>query len=239
MIRSAVSRSTPLVLTLISLALLLLWDATGLDVALASRAGTPIGFPWREHWFLVKVMHEGARSLSWVLVIALFISIRWPFWILRRLSAGERAQLAFTTLASVLAVSLLKLTSSTSCPWDLQAFGGAAHYVSHWAWGVRDGGGGNCFPAGHASAGFAYIGGYFVFRRSSPGIARAWLACALVAGLALGLSQQLRGAHYMSHTLWTAWVCWVTAFAIDALVQQASRRRARRHSLQAPTGGPI
>ena len=228
MTRFAVSRFNPLVPTLLALAVLLIWDAAGLDVALASWAGTPMGFPWREHWFLVKVMHEGARSLSWVLVIALFISIRWPVWILRRLSVGERVQLAVTALASVMVVSLIKYTSRTSCPWELQAFGGAAHYVSHWAWGVRDGGSGNCFPAGHASAGFAYIGGYFVFRRSSPDIARVWLACALAAGLALGLSQQLRGAHYMSHTLWTAWVCWVTAFAIDALVRQASSLRQRR-----------
>ena len=222
MIRSAITRSSPLVLTILALVLLLIWDAVGLDVAMASWAGTSMGFPWREHWFLVKVMHEGARSLSWVLVIALFISIRWPVWILRRLSAGERAQLAVTALASVMVVSLIKFTSATSCPWELQAFGGAAHYVSHWAWGLRDGGSGNCFPAGHASAGFAYVGGYFVFRRSSPDIARAWLACALAAGLVLGVSQQLRGAHYMSHTLWTAWVCWVTAFVIDVLVRLAS-----------------
>jgi membrane-associated PAP2 superfamily phosphatase len=220
-------RFNPLVPTLISLALLLLWDAAGLDVVLASWTGTPMGFPWRENWFLAKVMHEGARSLSWVLVIALFLSIRWPAWILRRLSAGERAQLAGTALASVLVVSLLKSGSSTSCPWDLQAFGGAAHHVSHWAWGVRDGGGGHCFPAGHASAGFAYLGGYFAFRRSSPGTARAWLACALAAGLALGLSQQLRGAHYLSHTLWTGWICWVTACTVDAAVQWASHRRER------------
>src|SRR6478752_6683039 len=136
MIRSAITRSSPLVFTILALALLLVWDAVGLDVAMASWAGTPMGFPWREHWFLVKVMHEGARSLSWVLVIALFISIRWPVWILRRLSAGERAQLAVTALASVMVVSLIKYTSATSCPWELQDFGGAAHYVSHWAWGL-------------------------------------------------------------------------------------------------------
>jgi len=99
--------------------------------------------------------------------------------------------------------------------------------VSHWAWGVRDGGAGHCFPAGHASAAFAYLGGYFVFRRAAPGVARAWFAFALVTGLALGLSQQMRGAHFMSHTLWTAWFCWLTALAIDALVQALSGRRTR------------
>ena len=218
-------RSRLLAFTAIAFVLLVLWDASGLDLALAGWAGTPTGFPWRDNRFLVKVMHEGARDLSWLAVFGLFVAIRWPFSILRRLGRPERVQLAFTTLACVLVVSMIKHTSSTSCPWDLQAFGGSARYVSHWLWGVRDGGGGRCFPAGHASAAFAYVGGYFVFRRSAPGIARAWLAGTIVAGLTLGLAQQLRGAHYMSHTLWTGWICWTTAFALDALARRATRPR--------------
>ena len=224
MIRSAASR--PLALTLLALILLLLWDASGLDLVLARMAGTPTGFPLRDDGFLVNVMHEGAKALSWVLVIGLFAAIWWPVGVLRRLGRVERIQLAVTTLACVTVISLFKYTSKTSCPWDLQAFGGAARHVSHWAWGVGDGGPGKCFPAGHASAAFAYLGGYLVFRRTSPGVARIWFACALVAGLALGLSQQLRGAHYMSHTLWTAWLCWVTAFAIDSLVHGRTGRPA-------------
>jgi membrane-associated PAP2 superfamily phosphatase len=203
------------VLTVLALALLMTWDASGGDLWLARMAGTPMGFPWRENPFLVHVMHAGARNLSWLLVIGLFAAIRWPVGILRKLPVRDRAQLALTVLASVLAVSLIKHFSDTSCPWDLKEFGGVAHYVSHWAWGVGDGGAGGCFPAGHASAAFAYVGGYFVLRRAS---ARAAFICwggAVFAGLALGLSQQLRGAHYMSHTLWTAWICWSVAFAID------------------------
>jgi hypothetical protein len=127
-------------------------------------------------------------------------------------------------LASVIAVSILKNLSQTSCPWDLQEFGGVARYVSHWSWGVNDGGPGGCFPAGHASAAFAYVGGYFVLRRVSPRVAAVWLCVAVVAGLVLGVAQQLRGAHYMSHTLWTAWVCWAVGFAIELAV---TRRGAR------------
>lgn len=225
MIRAAAVAARPLVLTLLALALLLAWDATGWDLPLAELAGTPTGFPLRDNAFLVNVMHEGAKSLSWGLVIGLFVAIRWPVGVLRRLRRSERAQLAVSALASVIVISLVKHTSKTSCPWDLQAFGGVARHVSHWAWGLRDGGPGGCFPAGHASAAFAYLGGYFVFRQSSPTVARIWFACAFAAGLALGVSQQLRGAHYMSHTLWTAWLCWVTAYAIDVLMQAFSSRR--------------
>lgn len=217
----------PFAWTLLTLALLLLWDATGLDLALARMAGTARGFPWRSNWFLVQVMHEGARSLSWLVLLALFAGIRWPVGILRRLRRRERAQLAFTVLACVLAVSLVKTTSHTSCPWDLQLFGGVAHYVSHWSWGVRDGGPGGCFPAGHASAALAYAGGWFAWRRAAPTVARRWLAGALAAGLLLGLAQQMRGAHYMSHTLWTAWICWTVGFAIDAFVRRGAAGRAR------------
>jgi membrane-associated PAP2 superfamily phosphatase len=210
--------------TLLALAVLMAWDASNGDLLLVRMAGTPFGFPWRENPFMVHVMHEGARDLSWVLLVVLLAAIRWPFGLLRRLSTGGRAQLALTVLASVIAVSLLKQASQTSCPWDLKEFGGMAHYVSHWSWGVTDGGPGGCFPAGHASAAFAYVGGYFVLRRVSPRAAAIWLGVALVAGLMLGVAQQMRGAHYMSHTLWTGWVCWVVGFAIDVAVTRFNPR---------------
>jgi membrane-associated PAP2 superfamily phosphatase len=34
---------------------------------------------------------------------------------------------------------------------------------------------------------------------------------AVLVGLGLGWVQQMRGAHFMSHTLWSGWVCWVTS----------------------------
>ena len=65
---------------------------------------------------------------------------------------------------SALAVSAIKRYSHIRCPWDLQAFGGAAAYVSNWAWGMRDSGS---------------RGGFFAFRQTLP--ATAWL-CWTVAG---------------------------------------------------------
>ncbi|OUL99033.1 phosphatase PAP2 family protein [Variovorax sp. JS1663] len=221
-----VSIARPVTWTFLSLLLILAWDASGLDLPLARLAGTPMGFPWRDNWFLVHVVHEGARALSWLLLIALALAIRWPFGFLRRLPVRERIQLTLGVLASVLLVSLVKQASATSCPWDLKVFGGVAQHVSHWAWGLRDGGPGGCFPAGHASAGFAFVSGWFVLRRRSHSVAGAWLACALVAGLVLGLGQQLRGAHYVSHTLWTAWLCWMAGLLLDLLMHRSRVRRA-------------
>ena len=218
------SPRAPLAWTLGTLACVMAWDALGLDRALAHAFGSPSGFPLREQWFLVRVMHEGARDLGWLVLALLAVGIRWPMGMLRRLDAAERWQLAASALIALGVVSLLKGWSATSCPWELAEFGGVAHYVSHWTLGSLDGGGGRCFPAGHASAGFAFLGGYLALRRDHPRAARWWLAGSLAAGLVLGGAQQLRGAHFMSHTLWTGWLCWTTGWLCD-LAATALRSR--------------
>ena len=34
----------------------------------------------------------------------------------------------------------------------------------------------------------------------------------------MGLAQQMRGAHFMSHTLWTGWLCWTAGWLFDLAV---------------------
>lgn len=112
----------------------------------------------------------------------------------------------------LLVIVLLKGISRTSCPWDLEVFGGTAAYVSHWNWWVSDGGPGRCFPGGHASTAFAFLPLAWWLRRSHPGLARGVLWTIVAAGMALGWVQQLRGAHFLSHNLWTGWLCWAVAW---------------------------
>ena len=199
-----------------------LWDAAGADLAVAQLAGGPTGFPWKDSLWAARA-HAWGRNASGVALAGLLLAVAFPFGPLRALGRGRRLQLFLVTAGAMLLVTALKHASATSCPWDLQAFGGAAHHVSHWRWGQPDGGPGRCFPAGHASAAFAFVAGYFALRLPRPRAASAWLAAALLAGLAFGLVQQWRGAHFTSHTLWTAWLCWSFALACHSL--QLSRQR--------------
>ncbi len=227
--RSLLSSST-LRWTAGSLLFLLAWDASGLDLVLAHWFGTAQGFALRDHWLFTTVLHEGARRLSWLLVVGLSLAVWWPVGVLRQLDRWQRLQLVVSILLGLALVVAIKRISSTSCPWDLAEFGGLARYVSHWRFGLVDGGGAHCFPAGHASAGFAFVGGYFVLRDRAPRAARIWLAAALAAGLVLGVSQQMRGAHFMSHTLWTAWLCWTVAWACHSLVTTWRLRSGEKRS---------
>lgn len=197
---------TDLALAALGLALLLAWDASGLDLALAQAFGTRAGFAGREIWWLGRIGHDGVRWAGWALVGLLAANALRPWT--RSLDARQRWGWLLLTLAGAAIAPLLKQQSLTSCPWDLAEFGGVAQYVSHWEFGVADGGAGHCFPSGHASTAFALLSGWFVTRDTYPRAARIGLAWVVIAGLALGIVQLARGAHYPSHTLWTGWLCW-------------------------------
>ena len=202
--------------TLAGLAVLLVWDASGLDSALAHWSGDLHGFALRDSRWLTEVLHDGGRRASWAFALLLCVGVWWPWGPLRRLAPEQRLYPALTPLLAAAAVTLLKGVSLTSCPWDLQDFGGVSRYVSHWD-RAADGGAGHCFPAGHAASGFSFFSGYFAFQADHPAMARRWLWATLAAGLLFGVGQQLRGAHFMSHTLWTGWICWTVSAGVHCL----------------------
>ena len=141
-------------------------------------------------------------------------------------SRSDRLRWLGACLACLLLVPLAKRFSRTSCPWDVAEFGGSASYVPHWLLGTLDGGPGHCFPSGHAVAAFAFFSGYFLRRDTRPRLARVWLAGVLLAGLAFGWAQLARGAHYPSHTLWSAWLCWAVCVAVDRIRPATAARAA-------------
>ncbi len=206
-------------ITFLLLGLIIVWDLSGLDLVTTRWFGSPTGFPLRDHWLWSKVLHQGARRVAWALQLLLLIAVWWPFGVLRKLSRRERVTMFITAMLILLVISGLKTLDATSCPWDLAEFGGNARYVSHWKWGVHDGGVGHCFPAGHASAAFCFLPGYLWLREKAPRQARVWLIATLIAAATIGVAQQVRGAHYLSHTLWTGWISWAVALLSQYALQ--------------------
>lgn len=205
-----------LALCLVTLA----WDASGQDLPVMRLLGTAEGFPLRHHPLLERVFHDGGRQASTVLYGLLLVWSVWPDTAQPPTAPSRRERLtvlALVTLALAV-VSLLKRASHTSCPWEWSVFGGDAAYVSHWDLFTLDGGGGHCFPGGHASSAMAFFALCLPWlwspvraRRTAPGW--RWLAAVLVTGAVAGIAQTLRGAHPPSHTLWTALICTGVALA--------------------------
>jgi len=203
-----------MLVTGVALALLLAWDATGWDLAAARLFGDATGFAARDTFLASHLLHDGGRIAAWLLLGALVVAtLRTPQGAVTGPTRTERWRWIAVMLLAIVAVPAIKRFSLTSCPWDLAVFGGAAQHVSHWRFGVADGGGGHCFPSGHAVAAFGFFGQYFLWRGHDAVKARLWLAAVLVVGLLFGTAQLARGAHYPSHTLWSAWLCWAICVA--------------------------
>ncbi|MCE2909873.1 MAG: phosphatase PAP2 family protein [Burkholderiaceae bacterium] len=199
---------------------LLAWEVSGGDQALSAWAGGHEAFPLRHPGTWASVLHEAGRVLCALLLGALIVDAAWPAPPWRGPGAArgvaQRRVTAAATVGVLVAVPALKRVSRTSCPWDVVDYGGTVPWVSHWALSVADGGPGHCFPSGHAVAAFAFLVPALAWRRQHPGRARVALAAVLAVGALFGAVQVLRGAHYLSHVLWSAWLCAAMAVAVDA-----------------------
>jgi membrane-associated PAP2 superfamily phosphatase len=107
-----------------------------------------------------------------------------------------------------------KAAINRHCPWDYDRYGGPVPYSGLFEPAPPGCARGNCFPAGHASGGFSLMSSYFIFYGRSRGRAIAGLLAGLALGSLFGFGQVARGAHFVSHNIWTAAVCWFSALAL-------------------------
>lgn len=196
----------------------LAWDASGLDLPLAHAFGSAAGFAARDAFWARDLLHEGLRAgwaLTWLLLAA--DALR-PAPATRGPSRSERRHALLVGLLLLMLGPALKAISLSSCPWSLRDFGGAAHWVSHWSWGRSDGGPGHCFPSGHTLGAFAFAPLAWLW-------GRRWVwALLLLSGSLASWGQLARGAHFLSHSLWSAWL----GLALGWLGLQAGGALARR-----------
>jgi membrane-associated PAP2 superfamily phosphatase len=168
-----------------------------------------------DSWWTNDLIHSGGqfllRSLAAAAAVIWIASYKKPGLI------GYRRPAAFFVIAVVLSISfvgILKTVTNVHCPWALSDFGGAQPYLhlfSHRPASMRAG---HCFPAAHSSSGYALIALFFLFRERSARLAKISLCVAAVTGLMFGIAQQSRGAHFVSHDIWSAFLVWMISLSI-------------------------
>lgn len=190
--------------------------ASGFDLWLADRLYALQGgrWAWRDAFLTQHVVHRLGRDLDialWLCVLATWcIALRRDAWMHLR---APLAYLLASTALAMASVAWLKSWSNMDCPWDLLRYGGDRPYVGLLSMRPVGLSRGACFPAGHASGGYAWLALYFFFAVVRPAWRRVGLAAGIALGLAFGISQQLRGAHFISHDLVAAAICWAIAAA--------------------------
>jgi membrane-associated PAP2 superfamily phosphatase len=188
-------------------------------------------FPLTNEWVLKTLLHDAARAASVVAALAL-LGLTVTSWLTSqpRVVRAHREALLFTSVATILAaatVGALKHFSSHACPWDLALFGGSAPYhplLGVYAPAPRVDG---CFPAAHPLTAYAWLAvGFALYPSARRRAWRAW-ALAFALGTLFGGVQIVRGAHFLSHVLWSAWVVWgVNVGLLGACLYRPAERRA-------------
>lgn len=205
-------------------------DLTGLDLLVAHLWYQAEGGSWalKDNFWTSTVLHNGARSVNQLLILSLLawyigqnIKARW--WVTpddgRRFATRMLGLLLSSLLLSIGLISLLKRLVPMDCPWDLQQFGGIQPLISLWQHRPAEMPNTQCFPAGHASSGYAWLALYFYFLYTRPWLRKVGMAIGIFAGITLGLVQQARGAHFLSHDIVTALICYVVPAFIFARFQ--------------------
>lgn len=84
---------------------------------------------------------------------------------------------------------------------------------------------GRCFPAGHASGGFALMVLFFCFKKRKNKL--LGLSLGLGLGWAMGLYQMLRGEHFLSHTLTSMFGAWLLILLIVWTMDRIKKKYPR------------
>lgn len=208
----------------------LLLDLTGLDLWIAELWYQAEGNRWalKDNFWASTVLHNGARSVNQLLILCLLLwfigqKIKARWWATpdeaSRFATRMLGLLLSSVLLSIAVVSLLKRLVPMDCPWDLQLFGGVQPLISLWQHRPAEMPNTQCFPAGHASSGYAWLALYFYFLYTRPWLRKVGMAVGILAGITLGLVQQARGAHFFSHDIVTALICYVVPAFIFARFQ--------------------
>jgi membrane-associated PAP2 superfamily phosphatase len=209
--------------------LLIIWIemCTDIDLRLADAAFDPQRriFPWREAWIADTFSHVVLKRMLVALAIAFVLAALGDLVAPRRWSWLRRYQIRVVALSAVLvplSIALLKQSSDSHCPWDLARYGGSEPYVRLMQVLPVGSEPGHCLPAGHASSALWLISLAVFFLPARPRAAMGVFVSMMGFGFSLGWLQQLRGAHFLTHTLWSVWIA---VFLVAAIAIMLDRRR--------------
>ncbi|MFI3136994.1 MAG: phosphatase PAP2 family protein [Methylococcaceae bacterium] len=198
---------------------LFLWlESSGWDILLSTHFYDPIAhqWPYKDHWIIQSVLHKGGRLVFFAIVASIAVLFLRSYKVGAALRSRQRG-LAYLVLACIsgpMIIMFLKNQTHIYCPWDLQVFGALKPYIRLFdpvppAMPI-----GHCFPAAHAGAGFAFVSLYFFFLATAARYKFLGLSFGLALGGLYGFTQQMRGAHFLSHDVASLAVCWFVSLGL-------------------------
>jgi len=221
----------------IALIIALLWfELTNTDLWLQNLLFNAQNNTWlidSPGWLLSFVFYDGIKKLLILFALAILISLL--FFRNKKWVRNYHRGLLIVLLSLIIVPSvtgLLKATTNVACPRDIVAYGGDIPYVrvfESYPPGQKPEKNQRCFPAGHASGGFALMSLYFLFH--SKRNRRRALAFGLTIGWLMAGYKTLLGHHFLSHSIITMLLAWLLINLIVMLDDFINRKRKPAENL--------
>lgn len=198
-------------------AALLLW-VTGLDVLLAHTLYHPTLSP---HAFsFATFLRQNGTLPGTILAVLGLIAMLWPrLWKTRPLLYRTAMVVTLTAVLGVGLTNQIIVKNLADRPRPSEVI--LADTPPTFTDGFR----GNSMPSGHAAMGFILAAPFFPLRRRKPKLAVTFLATGLTAGLVVGTSRMMLGAHFATDVL----IAGAIALSAASLFTFMSQRIPRIH----------
>ncbi len=212
-------------------ATIIIFQITNLDIAIQDLFFDFTTQQWildRNDRMLNLVFYSGIKKLLILVAVAILITL-----ILFRKKAIVHAYkkgLLVVLLSAIFVPSVvggLKAVTNTPCPKNISHYGGNYpdlkvfdKYPSDFKQKCKI----RCWPAGHASGGFALLSLFFLFKRTEN--RKKAIIFALMVGWSMGIYKMLIGDHFLSHTIITMLLAWSVILVIAKIIQKIDRDAA-------------
>lgn len=203
---------------------ILLFGLSGVDVWVQRHFYNPHTHKWildTNNEVLKFIFYDGIKRLL-IVIGVLFLFVLMCAWKKPWMKA-YRCGLIIVVLSSItvpLVVGSLKAITNMPCPKNLDIFEGAyphtcvlENYTAKECHLEKQ----KCWPAGHASGGFALLSLVFLFHSRKNKIVAA--TTAMVIGWSMGSYKMLIGYHFLSHTVITMILAWMLILLISKFVE--------------------
>jgi len=211
--------------TIFLVVVIALFELTSLDILVQEKFFILNTNSWilnRDEAILKFIFYDGIKKLLIIFALVLLFSL--IFFRKKELIKNYKEGLIIVILASIivpLAIGSLKAVSNTPCPKNIEYFGGDYpnikvfdSYPKEFIQNSKI----KCWPAGHASGGFALMALFFLFKKRKNQIIA--LIFALSIGWSMGTYKMLIGDHFLSHTIITMIIAWLIILILAKIIQK-------------------
>lgn len=167
-----------------------------------------------------------------LIIFGVFILILLIFFRKKEFVKEYKKGLIILLLSSIFVptiVGSLKAITNTPCPCNIEHFGGEYPDIKVFDKYPEDfiqKSKAKCWPAGHASGGFALMALFFFFK--NPRNQFFGLIGAITLGWSMGTYKMLLGDHFLSHTIITMILAWIIILTIVKLTQLKEKEKLEK-----------